>query len=150
MAGEIRCSFVGLGICAHPLIPDPSPLRGEGCLSLRIPPFSPIYTEESRFKEDGHCAAVAPLPGRSKIPLSEAKRERGAGGVPRCDRDPVKLDGRCCAKGPLPAPPSRPQLAGAGRTGGGPTGSVALSGCGCDEGSSSAIAGATALFTSHR
>jgi len=51
---------------------------------------------------------------------------------------------------PLPALPSRPQIAGARRTGSGPTGSVALSGCGCDEGSSSAIAGATALFTSHR
>src|SRR3990172_6741302 len=108
MAGEIRCSFVGLGICAHPLIPDPSPLRGEGCLSLRIPPFSPIYTEESRFKEDGHCAAVAPLPGRSKIPLSEAKRERGAGGgappPPLKDKD----EGRGAGEEVVPREPRVP------------------------------------------
>jgi len=28
-----------------------------------MPPFPLIYTEEARFKEDRHWAAVAPLPG---------------------------------------------------------------------------------------
>ena len=90
-----------------------------------------IYTEEARFKEDRHWAAVAPLPSG----------ERGRG----CP----SFHSGCFAKGPTPPHPARPQIAGARSTRSGPAGSIALSGRGCDEGSSSAIAGATALFTSH-
>ena len=65
-------------------------LRGEGSASVEIAAHPSGYTEEARFKEDRHCAAIAPLPSR----------ERGRG----CP----SFHSGCFAKGPSPpSPPGR-------------------------------------------